>query len=124
MPFPDNEEHLEVHVMQVKEENFESPITSTFTVDGHETVIKLDFQEGKVTFTYTAGTSSINKDKFKVSKLVIYYWDVSYGVSSSARSYTSGARLVNVVFEYAGGNNVELDSIFSTWSESIISDGS
>ena len=124
MPFPDNEEHLEVHVMQLKDENFDSPITSTFSVDDHETVIKLDVQEGRVSFTYTPGTSSINKDKFKVSKLVIYYWAESSGLSSSARSYASGPGRVNVVFEYADGNSSELNSIFSNWVESVTSGGS
>ena len=71
-----------------------------------------------MTFTYTAASSTIDKDKFKVSKLVIFYWDKDAGNASPKSTHPVGAKF-NVVFNYSEGNNVELKSIFEDWNENL-----
>ena len=62
------------------------------------------------------------RNKFKVSKLVIYYWNEDAGNKSPKRTYSVGDNKYNVVFSYTDGNR---KSIFSTWTENSLpkSDG-
>ena len=120
----DDENHLEVHIMQTKEDNFADIISSTFTVDNHVTNIKLEPSNAEVTFTYTAGGSAIDTNRFKVSKLVIYYWSGSAEFSSSSQKYDIGQNLSHVVFDYTVGNNAVLNSIFANWTERVTGGGS
>ncbi|KAL5264684.1 hypothetical protein ACHWQZ_G005683 [Mnemiopsis leidyi] len=120
----DDENHLEVHIMQTKEDNFGDIISSTFTVDNHVTTIKLEPSNAEVTFTYTAGGSAIDTNRFEVSKLVIYYWSGSAEISTSAQKYDIDQNLSHVVFDYTVGNNAVLNSIFANWTERVTGGGS
>ncbi|XP_063675488.1 uncharacterized protein LOC134812179 [Bolinopsis microptera] len=115
----DDENKVEVHIFQYNEGYYSSDITSTFTYNEHKTDIKMEPNNEQVTFTYTAASSTIDKDKFKVSKLVIFYWDNDAGNESPKITYPVGSNKFNVVFNYSEGNNVVLKSIFENWSESL-----
>jgi len=122
----DNDNHVEVHIFQLHEDNINDATESTFTYNQHSTVINLTPQSKTVTFTYTAApdtANTIDKDKFKVSKLVVYYW--TENVKSNLpklKSYEVSNEKYNVVFNYAAGNGANLKSIFDDWKQSLTGD--
>ena len=96
---PDN--NIEVNIFQLKSDDYYgSEIISTFTYEGHETVIKLSPSNESVSFIYTPGEATINKEKFKVSKLLIFYWiaDAGSGSEPPRTTYLLGGDKFNVVF--------------------------
>ncbi|XP_063692025.1 uncharacterized protein LOC134824190 isoform X2 [Bolinopsis microptera] len=119
----DKDDNIEVKIYQPKDYYYGSDITSTFTYDGHETVIKLDIANEIVSFKYTAAVATIDKDKFKVSKITIFYWikdagsddDNGSGNEQTKATYSLGNDKFNVVFNF--GEN--LKTIFEDWNVSL-----
>ena len=91
-----------MRIFQLKDGYWGSDITSTFTYEGHETVIKLSPSNESVSFIYTPGEATINKEKFKVSKLLIFYWiaDAGSGSEPPRTTYLLGGDKFNVVFNF------------------------
>ena len=91
-------------IFQLKDDSnyYASDIISTFTYEGHETVIKLSPSKESVSFTYSAGEATINKDKFKVSKLFLFYWvaDAGSGGEPPRETDPLGNDKFNVVFNF------------------------
>ncbi|KAL5264686.1 hypothetical protein ACHWQZ_G005684 [Mnemiopsis leidyi] len=122
----DNENHLEVHVMQLKNENIGGDILGTFNINGHTTNIRFDYSENKVSFEYQSSDTSIDKSGYLVSKLLIYYWNKGNGnLVLGATSYDVGAdsdgvEKINVVFEYV---DAAAKTIFENREQKIVQDG-
>ena len=99
----------------------DGPEKCTFQYNKHETDISLDFQAKEVKFTYRPSSdTTVDKNKFKVSKLSIYYWIEDAGNQSPKQTYSVGNNKYSVIFNYSEGNNADLKSIFENWSESLL----
>ena len=121
----ENEDHVEVHVMQLKDDNFGDNISGSFTVNGHTTSISFDHSDAKVTFSYQTAATTIDKNQFLLTKLVIYYWNKDEGTLDPAASdYQVGpdsdGNVVNVVFAYDAAS---ASTIFEDREQKILQGG-
>ena len=122
----ENEDHVEVHVMQLKDDNFGDNISGSFTVNGHTTSISFDHSDAKVTFSYQTASTTIDKNQFSLTKLVIYYWNKDEGtLDAAASNYAAGTdsemkEKINVVFAYDAAS---ASTIFEDREQKILQGG-
>ena len=108
--------------MQLKDENFDDNIAGSFTVNGHTTRINFDYAEAKVTFSYQTAATTIDKNRFLLTKLVIYYWNKNRGTLDSAASNypVDSEEKINVVFAYDAAS---ASTIFEDREQKIVQGG-
>ena len=109
--------------MQLKDDNFDDNIAGSFTVNGHTTNISFDYAEAKVTFSYQTAATTIDKNRFLLTKLVIYYWNKNAGtLDPAASNYPVGpdSEKIHVVFAYDAAS---ASTIFEDREQKIVQGG-